>query len=498
MYLFDLAIYYFNLNASSASTTLNLDNLGRGTAKTTFYDSHKQAIGSSTTTIDFPPNLLYGTTETVYYNAKGEKIGSSVTRLSLVGFSSNSTTQFFGLDGGLLGHSKANTYFKYFTTRLAAEGNTYATYYSANDDTLGTSDTTFNYHYTSWNSTNTTFTFKQPFSTFLKENAEKEKKEIEDRMQRDKETKKKVDVVMHAFGDQSKVLSFSKQHETKRKQEFLLSSFELKKLAESGDPGGQCMLGMALRQGLVGCNINKEEGNKYLAMAKEQATAAGLCAKGICLERGICGMSKDLKAAKECLSEAAGSGYVPALFYLATTLADEEDEAENALRTKHSNSAYPKALSEFIASRQEVRKQIIDMITTCSNQGFALAQGYLAWCNNNGWGCQKDPVAAAKLYSLAAEQGDATSRHNLACCYKTGTGIIQNGDEARRLFTLAANQGRSDSAYELGVCYRTGMGTPIDKKEALHWLNIAVERGHEPAKKALADLKASMSCCVML
>ena len=53
---------------------------------------------------------------------------------------------------------------------------------------------------------------------------------------------------------------------------------------------------------------------------------------------------------------------------------------------------------------------------------LTLAIFELANCFRNGWGVQKDPVAAKQYYETAANMGDTDAMNEAAWCYLEGFG----------------------------------------------------------------------------
>lgn len=249
------------------------------------------------------------------------------------------------------------------------------------------------------------------------------------------------------FQSLSKPLLFST--ETKTKHEFLLSGDDLRKLAESGNPSAQYILGISLRYGLTGLKIDTEEGKKFIILAAKNNTdsPAVVCAQALCYVMGIGdAIVKNLEKAKELFGQAVSKNYLPAMFELAWLLGDEEQTAEKSIRDAHQYDKtwvrHDAALASLAISHQEIRQKIVSMMATCAQHGFAPAQAYLGWCYKNGWGgCKKDIKEAARLYTLAAEQGYAYARNELGLCYKNGLGVTKNVDEGNRLISLAAEQG---------------------------------------------------------
>lgn len=65
---------------------------------------------------------------------------------------------------------------------------------------------------------------------------------------------------------------------------------------------------------------------------------------------------------------------------------------------------------------------------------LTLAIFELANCFRNGWGVQKDPVAAKQYYETAANMGDTDAMNEAAWCYLEGFGCKK--DKVSKLLTL--------------------------------------------------------------
>ncbi|QDS72946.1 hypothetical protein FKW77_008342 [Venturia effusa] len=72
---------------------------------------------------------------------------------------------------------------------------------------------------------------------------------------------------------------------------------------------------------------------------------------------------------------------------------------------------------------------------------LTLAIFELANCFRNGWGVQKDPVAAKQYYETAANMGDTDAMNEAAWCYLEGFGCKKDKFRAAQLLRLAEEKG---------------------------------------------------------
>lgn len=256
--------------------------------------------------------------------------------------------------------------------------------------------------------------------------------------------------------------AFDATVQAKEEKDFLLPIEELKRRADAGNANAQYLVGLSLLRGMSGCAVNKVEAEKWIGLAKKSVDSpAGLCAQGICAEAGMCGvLIKNRATAKDLYSKAAKLKYIPAIHHLAWIFGDEEREAEKAIKD---SDAPPDVKSHSLAtlavSHQEIRQQIVAMMTRCAEQGYALSQNYLGWCFETGWGVKQDFNQSTKLYQMAAESAYVIARHN---------------------FGMSLEQGR---------------GTPVNIEEAKKWYRLAAGQGHEKAQRDLQRLNNAFECC---
>lgn len=74
-----------------------------------------------------------------------------------------------------------------------------------------------------------------------------------------------------------------------------------------------------------------------------------------------------------------------------------------------------------------------------AQRGRALAQTFLAYQYQKGWGVPKSYEEAANWFQRAAEQGEPTAQFFLALLYDRGQGVVEDPIEASKWLNLAAS-----------------------------------------------------------
>lgn len=244
------------------------------------------------------------------------------------------------------------------------------------------------------------------------------------------------------------------------KPDFMLSPEELRIKAEGGDASAQFLYGCGLRDGDLGCNLNKEEGEQWIVTASKNGTGpAALCAKGFCYAWAV-GPAKinNTTKANECFEAAVKQGYVPAMYELSRVL---RMKAVTEIVTKYAaRDGYPLEMRAKQVDKQQ------------------LTQGM-------------------ELLSDSAEAGYSLSIADLAYCFKEGNGVSQDSQKALTLFRSAADTGSSYAKKMLGNFYRNGQcGLEINKKEARQWYEAAAAQGRDVAAE-LKSVKKSKCCSIL-
>lgn len=118
--------------------------------------------------------------------------------------------------------------------------------------------------------------------------------------------------------------------------------------------------------------------------------------------------------------------------------------------------------------------------------GLTDAQLLLGALYENGSKMSVDLDAADQWYARAADsnRSEALMAYGRFLFYKRP----EKGGEAVKCLEPMARMGNIEAQYMLGLCYRKGMGVKKDKKMMRHWLERAAARGHEAARKRLANL----------
>ncbi len=244
-------------------------------------------------------------------------------------------------------------------------------------------------------------------------------------------------------------------------KEYLQSFDELQKRASVGNSNAQLMLGMTFCFGWHGQIINEREGHKWILKAKQDVgSPVGVCALGLCHARAIGGIViSDYNKAKEYYAKAGDSGYIPALFCMASNLyCDECDwEQENGNNVPRKIPIWQKG-----DSPQEDIKRLAEK---CVKEGFVPAHSILGHSYYKGYGYREKPDFQKSL------------KHGL----------------------IAAEAGVASARNLVGMLYFSGQGTKKDLKEARKWLQLAADQNHPQAGQNLArlNLYESIWCVIM-
>ena len=116
--------------------------------------------------------------------------------------------------------------------------------------------------------------------------------------------------------------------------------------------------------------------------------------------------------------------------------------------------------------------------------GDAEAQNRAGEMYEFGYGTDRNPQEAFRLFQLAAEQGSVNAQHNLGRCYNFGTGTKQDFVEAERWYRIASEKGHTESMFFLGTLYSNGYGQDTSHASdiiAYAWMHNAAALGNPTA-----------------
>lgn len=150
------------------------------------------------------------------------------------------------------------------------------------------------------------------------------------------------------------------------------------------------------------------ESDRVLALSGDPV---GQCNLGLNYKRGI-GVQQDIAEGVRWYRKAADQGLATAQFNLGCSYSDGEGVAK-----------------DLIEAARWYRR--------AADQGFSKAQNNLGLCYHKGEGVAKDYGEALKWYRKAAEQGDDAGLCNVGDCYRTGEGVAKDDIEAYAYLNLA-------------------------------------------------------------
>ncbi|OXE36385.1 MAG: hypothetical protein CGW95_07960 [Phenylobacterium zucineum] len=195
---------------------------------------------------------------------------------------------------------------------------------------------------------------------------------------------------------------------------------------------------------------------------------------------------------REIASSEADTAPVPKTPRVAVAIASPDLGAVSAPAWDADDLAdrFAKAAADFEAKKPGA----LETLKAVANQGYAPAQFYLAKLYENGdGGLKKDPVAARKWTTRAAESGDRRAMHNLGIAFIDGIGGPKNSVLAAQWFRRAAELGLVDSQYNLAVLYERGLGVSQNSAEAYRWYLIAAKTGDNAARKRADEIRDQLN-----
>ena len=247
---------------------------------------------------------------------------------------------------------------------------------------------------------------------------------------------------------------------------FAESLDETRKKAEKGDAIAQTNLGLIYTNG-DSVPKDSSEAAKWYRKAADQGEADAQSALAYKYIMGD-GVPKDSAEAVKWYRKAADQGNADARYNLGIMYAN--------------GVGVPKDSAEAVKWYHKA-----------ADQGNADAQFNLAVMYANGDGVPKSSAEAVKWYRKAADQGKASAQSNLGKMYGDGDGVPKDSAEAMKWYRKAADQGTAIAQSNIGLMYANGDGVPKDLVQAHVWWNIAGAKGHENAKKYLANIEGQMT-----
>ncbi|KKA27254.1 hypothetical protein TD95_003181 [Thielaviopsis punctulata] len=129
-----------------------------------------------------------------------------------------------------------------------------------------------------------------------------------------------------------------------------------------------------------------------------------------------------------------------------------------------------------------------------------LSQVLYGLALRHGWGCAPDPQAAVSNLGLAAANAAAIEQralqegkkqggpakgelvlaiYELANCFRNGWGVERDPVAAKQYYETAANLGDTDAMNEVALCYLQGFGCRKDKFAAARYYRLAEKAGNK-------------------
>ena len=208
------------------------------------------------------------------------------------------------------------------------------------------------------------------------------------------------------------------------------------------------------------------------------------------------------KKAFELLFSAAGKGLPEALYYLATKYylkedsSSEEEWAQNLPGTFNLVSEAAEQgfyiAQHFLAilhltgvGTDKDPQKALEWMNKAADQKFIVALERLAELHEGNNGVKKDSAKIVEYRTRAADLGSTESEYKLADMYLNGIEVGQDLKKASELFTRAAEKGLSAAQYQLGIMHYQGKGVQRNPLQASRWIRQAAKNGFTEAQHFL-------------
>ncbi|KAL1989003.1 hypothetical protein VTN96DRAFT_5766 [Rasamsonia emersonii] len=152
------------------------------------------------------------------------------------------------------------------------------------------------------------------------------------------------------------------------------------------------------------------------------------------------------------------------------------------------------------AGELEKATEMFGVLADPNGANNALGQVLYGLALRHGWGCKADPAKAVTYLSAAAsnsasveaealragmKKGGAAKGelvlaiYELANCFRNGWGVEKDPVAARQFYETAANLGDTDAMNEAAWCYLEGFGGKKDKFMAAKYYRLAEQHGNK-------------------
>lgn len=267
---------------------------------------------------------------------------------------------------------------------------------------------------------------------------------------------------------------------------------------------------------LNGIGTSKNEA-KAASLYKEAADASEPCACycfGMILKKGLYGVEKNLKKARELFEKAASQNIYEAKYEVgvsknieankllesgeaasiekAKSLMKEVEELYKAAADKGNFQAkFALGLVYAQSSEAEKNKKAFALFKECADDSNPAVDYAIACMYDLGIGVQRDYWLSFEWFKKAYDAGYKKALFNLIYAYMTGLGVKKNYTKAINLCRDAVNQGVVEANYFAGVCFKYGFDVDQNNDKAMELFGYAAEVEYAPALYQLGLLNDS-------
>ncbi len=273
--------------------------------------------------------------------------------------------------------------------------------------------------------------------------------------------------------------------------------------SKEGNAQGYAYLAYTYANGL-GVEQNDEKVVKYFEKACELEDGYSAFALGFIYKRGLYGVDKSLKIAREYFDKAAQKGISGAKYEQALFM--ERDikklsESNDAQDRQKAKEMAPKALALFkeaadknyVPAKYALAIKYLDennaqkdaeafkLLDSSKESNHPLVYSALAFCYDYARGCEQDFYKSLEYYERSYELGYKKAVMNIAYAYMTGCGCGQNYKRAIDICRDAVNGGIQEANFFAALCFEHGLSVEQDFEKAVQLYGFAEQAGYVPA-----------------
>ncbi len=278
------------------------------------------------------------------------------------------------------------------------------------------------------------------------------------------------------------------------KKDFKLFADYAAKAAQQDNSIGWLNLGNAYHNGW-GVAVDRSKAAECYQKAADLGNISAKSDLGYYYSEGLGGLPRNIKKARQLLTEALDKGDKRAPYFLA-----------NIYIQRKTLSSFPKAADyleigverdddssrcllgnlyeEGMGRPQDVHKAA-ELYQAAASHNFPMGLRNMGRIYILGRGVEQNSPKAGEYMLKAAQLGDAKAQYYCGVMHEEGNGLYKNMKLAVDFYEKAAKKGDPEAQYRLGMLYKRGRGVARNMSTASSYLNASAQQGYQPAVNEL-------------